>query len=501
MLLTRLGFDSKAVITGDVTQIDLPGDKRSGLVEAIEILTGVEGIGFMEFTRARHRAPPAGAVDHPGLRRAQPWHERRREARLRAGLRRARVSVRLAVPAARAGLPRVDRALLRRRARRILAALDRGRRGALDRAGRRRGDRGAQPALSRPPAPDRRARLLAARGRARRPARRAARRRRDRDRDGGATGARAPAHARRRGRAAARPRRAAPGRLRPPAQRRGAAHARAGAARLAGAARMSRLAWLAGYAATCFLAFPHPVAGRVLDLGSLFAWLAPAALLLGLQRSRRPPRGVARLPGVAGGALRDPALDLHRHRALRARAAHRGRARSRRARELHRRLRARLRRGRGAARARGRRLAVCGRRCSGRRSTTCARSRSRGFPWATLGYAQHQNPALLPLASLGGVYALSFLSVLGGASLARVARLRRLDAAAASGLAGVAAGARGRLRDRGRGAGRSGSAAAPRGGAPGQHRPGRQVEPRVGARARSRSTKPSRAGGRAGSAR
>jgi phosphate starvation-inducible PhoH-like protein len=50
MLLTRLGFDSKAVITGDVTQIDLPGDKRSGMVEAIELLTGVEGIGFMEFT-------------------------------------------------------------------------------------------------------------------------------------------------------------------------------------------------------------------------------------------------------------------------------------------------------------------------------------------------------------------------------------------------------------------------------------------------------------------
>jgi phosphate starvation-inducible PhoH-like protein len=50
MLLTRLGFDSKAVITGDVTQIDLPTDKRSGLVEAIEILSGVEGIGFMEFT-------------------------------------------------------------------------------------------------------------------------------------------------------------------------------------------------------------------------------------------------------------------------------------------------------------------------------------------------------------------------------------------------------------------------------------------------------------------
>jgi len=50
MLLTRLGFDSKAVITGDVTQIDLPSEKRSGLVEAIEILHGVEGIGFIEFT-------------------------------------------------------------------------------------------------------------------------------------------------------------------------------------------------------------------------------------------------------------------------------------------------------------------------------------------------------------------------------------------------------------------------------------------------------------------
>ena len=50
MFLTRLGFDSKAVVTGDVTQIDLPTDKRSGLVEAIDLLEGVEGIGFMHFT-------------------------------------------------------------------------------------------------------------------------------------------------------------------------------------------------------------------------------------------------------------------------------------------------------------------------------------------------------------------------------------------------------------------------------------------------------------------
>ncbi len=50
MFLTRLGFDSKAVVTGDITQIDLPSDKTSGLVEAIDILRDVEGIGFIEFT-------------------------------------------------------------------------------------------------------------------------------------------------------------------------------------------------------------------------------------------------------------------------------------------------------------------------------------------------------------------------------------------------------------------------------------------------------------------
>jgi phosphate starvation-inducible PhoH-like protein len=52
MLLTRLGFDSKAVVTGDTTQIDLPPDKTSGLIEATRVLEGVEGIGFMRFTEA-----------------------------------------------------------------------------------------------------------------------------------------------------------------------------------------------------------------------------------------------------------------------------------------------------------------------------------------------------------------------------------------------------------------------------------------------------------------
>lgn len=49
MFLTRLGFGSKAVVTGDVTQIDLPSQAKSGLVEASAILQGVQGIRFVRF--------------------------------------------------------------------------------------------------------------------------------------------------------------------------------------------------------------------------------------------------------------------------------------------------------------------------------------------------------------------------------------------------------------------------------------------------------------------
>jgi phosphate starvation-inducible protein PhoH and related proteins len=49
MFLTRLGFGSKAVITGDVTQIDLPTGRTSGLVEAMKVIGGVEGIAFIHF--------------------------------------------------------------------------------------------------------------------------------------------------------------------------------------------------------------------------------------------------------------------------------------------------------------------------------------------------------------------------------------------------------------------------------------------------------------------
>lgn len=58
MFLTRLGANSRAIITGDITQIDLPSRAQSGLIQARDILEGVEGIGFVYFDRGdvvRHR--------------------------------------------------------------------------------------------------------------------------------------------------------------------------------------------------------------------------------------------------------------------------------------------------------------------------------------------------------------------------------------------------------------------------------------------------------------
>src|SRR5580765_5095696 len=75
MFLTRLGFNSKAVITGDITQIDLPPGRRSGLVEALEICGKIEGIGVAQFNEkdvVRHslvqriiRAYEEYEVEHP----------------------------------------------------------------------------------------------------------------------------------------------------------------------------------------------------------------------------------------------------------------------------------------------------------------------------------------------------------------------------------------------------------------------------------------------------
>jgi phosphate starvation-inducible PhoH-like protein len=76
MFLTRIGFNSKAVINGDVTQIDLPSGKPSGLREVEEILSDVEGIRFVYFDRG-------DVVRHPLVQKivaAYETHERRKEA-------------------------------------------------------------------------------------------------------------------------------------------------------------------------------------------------------------------------------------------------------------------------------------------------------------------------------------------------------------------------------------------------------------------------------------
>ncbi|MCG6947337.1 MAG: PhoH family protein [Acidobacteria bacterium] len=76
MFLTRMGFHSKTVITGDITQIDLPGARSSGLVEALEIFDGVEGFAFIRFT---HR----DVVRHPLVQdvvdRYSRWEKKTRE--------------------------------------------------------------------------------------------------------------------------------------------------------------------------------------------------------------------------------------------------------------------------------------------------------------------------------------------------------------------------------------------------------------------------------------
>jgi phosphate starvation-inducible PhoH-like protein len=70
MFLTRLGFASKAVVTGDITQSDLPAGARSGLREARDLLSDIEGIGFCTFS-------DADVVRHPLVQRIIVAYERR----------------------------------------------------------------------------------------------------------------------------------------------------------------------------------------------------------------------------------------------------------------------------------------------------------------------------------------------------------------------------------------------------------------------------------------
>jgi len=81
MFLTRMGFSSKIVVTGDVTQIDLPRDKKSGLRDAERVLYGIEGIDFMYLS-------DADVVRHPLVQRIVKAYEEKNSERERSGKRR-----------------------------------------------------------------------------------------------------------------------------------------------------------------------------------------------------------------------------------------------------------------------------------------------------------------------------------------------------------------------------------------------------------------------------
>jgi apolipoprotein N-acyltransferase len=185
---------------------------------------------------------------------------------------------------------------------------------------------------------------------------------------------------------------------------------------------------LGGYAVATFFSFPHPIAGHVVDLGLLLAWFGPALLLLGVD-GLAPLRAMClafaaalvanagivhwayvvtvtygHAPAIAGVA---GSIGLGSYVALFT-ALFAG----------------------GAAWLARRRadspFVLAALWTVGDHLRSFALS---GFPWATLGYAQHANPPLLALAPFTGVYGLSFVTVLGGAALAAALRARRLGRA------------------------------------------------------------------------
>jgi len=80
MVLTRLGENSRMVVTGDVTQIDLPAGQRSGLIEAEQVLAGVEGVAICHFS-------DADVVRHPLVQRLVQAYARRDAGSLTSGSR------------------------------------------------------------------------------------------------------------------------------------------------------------------------------------------------------------------------------------------------------------------------------------------------------------------------------------------------------------------------------------------------------------------------------
>ena len=178
-----------------------------------------------------------------------------------------------------------------------------------------------------------------------------------------------------------------------------------------------RVAWLAGYVGVTFLSFPHPIGSHVLDLGLSLAWFGPALLLLGLEGLRvRRALALGFLAGLAAHAAilhwiyvvtvvygRAPVpvgfvapVLLATYIAL---------------------FPALFSGGWAWLGSRGRASPLA----AAALWTVCEHLRSfalTGFPWATLGYSQHQNAALLPWVSFTGVYGLSFATAWGGAALA-----------------------------------------------------------------------------------
>ena len=79
MFLTRFGFGTKAVITGDITQIDLDRRQKSGLIDAQQVLAGVRGIAFTQFTSA-------DVVRHPLVQHIVDAYERQQTAKAQSGV-------------------------------------------------------------------------------------------------------------------------------------------------------------------------------------------------------------------------------------------------------------------------------------------------------------------------------------------------------------------------------------------------------------------------------
>ncbi len=177
----------------------------------------------------------------------------------------------------------------------------------------------------------------------------------------------------------------------------------------------ARIGWILAYAASTFLAFPHPVGNGVVDLGFVLAWVAPACLIAGV--SGLPPGAAGRVGFVAGLVAHSavlhwiyvvtvvygqapPIVGVLAPIGLAVYIALFGAAFGAGAAWLER---------RGAAGPFA--LAALWTGLDWFRHLFLS-----GFPWAVIGYAQHDDRALMALAPFGGVYALSFVTVLGSAA-------------------------------------------------------------------------------------